>query len=479
MDMGEGSSKHPSNTRQDTIQVGNTLLLKLPSGDIKTWKLEKDSTANLGKFGSFYANELVGRPFGLTYEIVEKKLRVVSPRTLQEVGMDPIACHVEFSDRAYAEDTEATNELINDGQFVQPLTSEEIEALKKSGLHASEIIKKQIEQHANYSLKTEYSKEKYKKRKEAKYSKSFTVIDPTAFNVCDYWFNKDQNRLRDVRPDALGQMLNLANIRPGGKYLAVDDASGIVVAGIVERLGGQGRLITICDVDSPPAYPAMVHMNFSKEVNQVLASLNWATADEEYTPIIPPSEPPGNVKSDAQKARLNKRKVVNEALAQTREELFAGEFDGLVVASEYDPFSILQQLSPYLAGSANIIVHSPYIQAICNKFTDRWHQVVTDLQNQLRDLPQFLGAAVTEMWLRRYQVLPGRTHPLMNMSGSGGFILHTIKMYIYPPIIIALLHSYRLSYDDPTAQSVVVHRQKAKKANWKLTLRVVRGRTPS
>lgn len=31
-----------------------------------------------------------------------------------------------------------------------------------------EIIKKQIEQHANYSLKTEYSKEKYKKRKEMK-----------------------------------------------------------------------------------------------------------------------------------------------------------------------------------------------------------------------------------------------------------------------------------------------------------------------
>ena len=31
-----------------------------------------------------------------------------------------------------------------------------------------DIIKKQIEQHANYELKTEYSKDKYKKRKEAK-----------------------------------------------------------------------------------------------------------------------------------------------------------------------------------------------------------------------------------------------------------------------------------------------------------------------
>ena len=35
-------------------------------------------------------------------------------------------------------------------------------------LSNQEIIQKQIDQHANYSLKTEYSKEKYKKRKEAK-----------------------------------------------------------------------------------------------------------------------------------------------------------------------------------------------------------------------------------------------------------------------------------------------------------------------
>ena len=38
------------------------------------------------------------------------------------------------------EDTDATNELINDGQFVQPLTAAEIEALKQSGVHATVTI---------------------------------------------------------------------------------------------------------------------------------------------------------------------------------------------------------------------------------------------------------------------------------------------------------------------------------------------------
>lgn len=129
----------------------------------------------------------MNEPYGLTYEMVDKKLKLVPPRTLQEVGrmfVNTCPCRCLFF---ISEDTDATNELINDGQMVQPLTREEIQVLQQSGIHASvwtnlglepicflimqtwqEIIKAQIEAHANYALKTEYSKEKYKKRKEAK-----------------------------------------------------------------------------------------------------------------------------------------------------------------------------------------------------------------------------------------------------------------------------------------------------------------------
>jgi tRNA (adenine-N(1)-)-methyltransferase non-catalytic subunit len=72
-----------------------------------------------------------------------------------------------------------------------------------------------------------------------RYSKSFATVEPTLFNVCEYWFNKDQNRIRDLRADTLSQMMNMANIRPGGRYLAVDDASGMVVSAVLERMGGK------------------------------------------------------------------------------------------------------------------------------------------------------------------------------------------------------------------------------------------------
>jgi hypothetical protein len=48
---------------------------------------------------------------------------------------------------------------------------------------------------------------------------------------------------------------------------------------------GEGRLITICDTDSPPAYPVMANMNFKPSiVSAVLASLNWASSEEDYAP---------------------------------------------------------------------------------------------------------------------------------------------------------------------------------------------------
>ena len=46
--------------------------------------------------------------------------------------MTELDCRVHF-----AEDTDATNELINDEQAVQPLTVGEIEALKQSGANAN------------------------------------------------------------------------------------------------------------------------------------------------------------------------------------------------------------------------------------------------------------------------------------------------------------------------------------------------------
>ena len=90
---------------------------------------------NLGKYGSFLTDALINQPYGLTYEINNKTINVLSP-AIEELGKKFFFNALEAFDDV-TEDTDATHELINDGQFVQPLTASEIETLKQSGVHAS------------------------------------------------------------------------------------------------------------------------------------------------------------------------------------------------------------------------------------------------------------------------------------------------------------------------------------------------------
>jgi hypothetical protein len=58
-------------------------------------------------------------------------------------------------------------------------------------------------------------------------------------------------------------------------------------------------------------------------------------------------------------------------------------------------------------------------------------EFIEPLAQSFREL-QKQGLAInirlSDTWMREYQVLPGRTHPSMNMSQNGGFILTGIKL---------------------------------------------------
>lgn len=89
-------------TRKTSIQHGDMVLLRLLTGEIKSIKLEKNSCVldlltrdtikagqrivSLGRVGAFHAEDLANEIYGITYEIVDKRLKVLPPRTLQEVG---------------------------------------------------------------------------------------------------------------------------------------------------------------------------------------------------------------------------------------------------------------------------------------------------------------------------------------------------------------------------------------------------------
>lgn len=96
--------------------------------------------------------------------------------------------------------------------------------------------------------------------------------------------------------------------------------------------------------------------------------------------------------------------------------LLRQSFRRLIIASNLSPPSILDRLTTYLSGSATITVYSPY------------PHVLAQTLDVMREAPEYLAPTLTESWMRRYQVLPGRTHPMMTTSGTGGYLLQATRV---------------------------------------------------
>lgn len=253
--------------RTTRITPGMNVYLRLPSGMMKLVTLEKGSTVSIGKFGTFEADQILGKPFGPTYEI--------KPDGTLEVMHQAVA-------EALVE-SEATNENIFDDGESQSLTYEDIQALKEAGATGREIIQKQLEGNKSYELRTSYSQTKIMKRKESKHLKFFTPLAPDAFNVATYNYDRNADKVRNMRPDSLAQCLSFANIQPGGKYVVVDGIGGLLTGAVLERMGGYGTLFLIHDADSPPALELMSQYNLTSFHTQILRTMHWAATEKRWT----------------------------------------------------------------------------------------------------------------------------------------------------------------------------------------------------
>ncbi|KAI1352843.1 eukaryotic translation initiation factor gamma [Xylaria sp. FL0043] len=156
----------------------------------------------------------------------------------------------------------------------------------------------------------------------------------------------------------------------------------------------------------------------------------------------PPSATPEEIyswKTNRRSAYHRKRKrwlKARHIIDTTRK----GEFSGLVVASSMDPISIMRHTVPLLAGGAPIAIYSQSIETLteladCYSVARRaaWassppEELVGKTVEEQEQWPGnedfplnpslVISPSIQTSRVRRWQVLPGRTHPLM--SGRGG-----------------------------------------------------------
>ena len=88
----------------------------------------------------------------------------------------------------------------------------------------------------------------------------------------------------------------------------------------------------------------------------------------------------------------------------------------IIIVTHYDPTATLLELLPYLAPSSPFVVFCEFIEPLAQCF------------RELQKESLAINIRLSDTWMREYQVLPGRTHPSMTMSQTGGFILTGIKL---------------------------------------------------
>ncbi|KAL7931717.1 Gcd10p family domain-containing protein [Trichoderma chlorosporum] len=547
---------------RNSVQPNGWVAIRLPSEVTRVLQVVPNTTISLGKYGSFPSNLIIERPYHLTYEIQDKqegesfpRLRVV-PGT--ELNADKLA---DVSATETAEGDEViepgngeeltlvdesgkvvarSNREVIDESARQTLTMAEIDQLKKEGASAGkELIAKLMLSHTAIDQKTAYSLAKYKLLKEKKYMRRFTVL-PLDVAQLGQWMlvERDASKVMEMRQEMIGLLGCWADVHfgglpiegaqspHGGRWLAVDDTGGLLVAAMAERMGllhaeapeeeatstdaaqqepnsepqpNDDEAGTAATESSAPSATAkaqrnrpkrprkddlddhyaltnsitLIHANSQPNLS-LLRHFDYDFSDPNppypyhplFTNLLPISwlqlldpeadptyaEPAPEVDSEIlaswktnRRANYHRKRRRWARTRQIVDATRAGGFSGLAVASTMDPISVLRHALPLLAGGAPVAIYSPTIEPLtqladCFSISRRgaWvsnppaeaeGKTTTELENWA-GTPDFpinplllIGAQVQTSRARRWQVLPGRTHPFMTERGGAvGFV---------------------------------------------------------
>ncbi|KPI41923.1 tRNA (adenine(58)-N(1))-methyltransferase non-catalytic subunit trm6 [Cyphellophora attinorum] len=248
-----------------SIRPFQHVALRLPNDQTRIERLTPNSLINLGKYGSFHTNHLFGRPYHLTFEILDRadacddrELRIVpaaelhAATLLEEAETESGAATPSNEVDEYGLMTgDKSNVNITDDPTNQRLTMAEIEELKQDETgRTKDLIAKIMQSHTALDQKTAFSLAKYTLRKHRKYMKRFTVLPLDVATLTDFLMvEKDFSKVMELRNESLGLIGCWANIHASGdshlpnlsntgsRYLVVDDTGGLLVAAMAERMG--------------------------------------------------------------------------------------------------------------------------------------------------------------------------------------------------------------------------------------------------
>ncbi|EER35641.1 conserved hypothetical protein [Candida tropicalis MYA-3404] len=398
------------------IQSGQHVLIRLPSEGLRIVHLQDTGVIGLGKFGQFEVSNILGYPLGTSFEILEdqkvKPIKSISTLDLQD--SDESTQRQELT-KIFSNSAENNQNIIDIGGKIQKLSKSDIDELKKSGAGSSIgqlIIEKIIAGHEGFDKKTIFSQQKYLKRKQQKFLRRFTVDYLGGSELLEYYIEKDLSKVLDLSIESLGLILTYANVRPGGKYLVIDETGGILTYAMMERMNCEGTIVSIHENEHPNLI-SLKYADYSDETeSKVIKNINWLQFLEPENERIQWTDmTEEELKAVKNKPQYFKRRERALQINGVIDMVVNGNFDALITVSTLHIPGILDHVLPKIGGSRPVVIYNQY------------KETLLEIQQHLGPDKRVLAPAIYETRVRPYQTIPGRMHPVMSNRGGGGYIL--------------------------------------------------------
>ncbi|MCL7027435.1 hypothetical protein MKW94_006983 [Papaver nudicaule] len=450
----DSSSQNPRITWE-----GCSVLLDINDGDRLVFaRLSAGATLKIGD-KKCSLQPLIGCPFGSMFQVEAGQKGPHLCRIAADAG-DQTA---QLQEKEEIQQNELKdNRALVDDNTAQTLSFEDINAMKREGAAGRQIVDALIANSSTYMTKTAFSQEKYKLKKQKKYAPKVLLRRPFARSISEAYFKKYPARVGFLRMDVLSLLLSMANVSANSAVLVVDMVGGILTGAVAERLGGTGHVCNTYFGVTPYPMEIVRIFNFNNEIcrrivrfpfsdlslpevndsghseidknamsiDEAALSTTHAASSEQIIQLaeLPDlrSNPVNNEESAPSTGENSASSVVNACKSQqpgkkaTKEAITSWKENGfsslIVAAPDLDPWTVIQELLPHLSYSAPFAIYHQYLQPLAS------------CMHNLQTARMAIGLQISEPWLREYQVLPSRTHPCMQMSGFGGYILNGIRI---------------------------------------------------
>ncbi|KAL6433009.1 hypothetical protein ACFW04_006360 [Cataglyphis niger] len=462
-----------SESTENVITVGIHVIVKKQSFS-KIYKVSENGILTLGKNQRVEMHEIIGKPFWSSFEMVPKpgnKNTYLLKLVEQTESWNDLKGELSGQD----------NRFITDDGMSQKLSKEEILQLQEDGKSGKEILSSLIENSVSFAAKTEYSQEKYIKKKERKYFRFLRICKPTIVSLHEVYFRQNHEKIGGLRMDALAQILSYSDVQADGLHMLYDSGcQGLPAAAMLNRIGENtnGYLINL-HPGNMPQIAIVQAMNFPQELKDrhIAANIysflrlhyqgessvldNISTA-KKITDHI--NKKPQDIEEEVEKSN---GEIKNDKVFQMDTEISKLETDTQenntlsLCNTQKDANTLKRKLEPEESEEI-ILVKKPkwFLETqraldLLNSSKARGLTIVAKEHplNIVNALLPFLGASrpfvifhtyreplqetymelkqkrnvinvkLFTNFIRSYQVLPDRTHPDILTSDTGGYIL--------------------------------------------------------